>query len=217
MDFAIITTHNRQEQVKSLVKSIQNVFSGEVIVFDDASTPPAKPDCPVIRYNENHGRIFYWKLFTDIFSFLKDKDFKYFWILPDDIIIHPDLFEQSQKLWESISDPLKISLTVGHTHDRHYKPCWTFFEPVRMGEVVLTGWNDLCFMAERRFLEELNYQVEQPLAGYDYRSSGVGRYISRTLHGQGFNMYAVDKSLCEFPANESVMRKKETFENSMLK
>lgn len=74
-----------------------------------------------------------------------------------------------------------------------------------MGDVVLTGWNDLCFMAERRFLEALNYEIEEPLPEYDWKSSGVGRNISRRLQPY-FNLYHVDKPLCEFPANESRMR-----------
>lgn len=215
MDYLVITTYNRQDQVKSLVKNVKKVFDGEVIVFDDGSQPPAKPNCPVIRYSHNHGRILYWKLVSDVFQFLKDKEFRYFWMLPDDIEIAEDLFITSKVLWQAINDQQKICLSVGHTHNRHYQECWTKFKPVKMGEVVLTGWNDLCFMAEKRFLEELNFHVEQPLPGYDYRSSGAGRYISRELFNRGFNLYHTDKSLCHFPANESRMRPE--FEKLMLK
>ncbi len=126
-------------------------------------------------------------------------------MIPDDVILDEWFFKQSASLWQSIRDERKICLSVGNTFNRHYEPCWTYFQPVKMGELVLSGWNDLCFMAEKKFLEELNYEIECPLNGYDWRSSGVGRHISRKLFNRKFNMYHTDKSLCEFPANDSRM------------
>lgn len=203
-EIVCITTYNRQHEVKALVSKLKTIFSGKIIVFDDGSNPPSDPGCEVILYHKNNGKKGYHKLVTEIFKWLKNENFTYFWMLPDDIIPHDDLFTHSVQIWEAIKDERKICLSVGHTHGRHYLPCWTYFTPVRLGDVVLTGWNDLCFMAEKKFLEELNYEIEPPYSDYDWRSSGVGRNISRRLQPY-WNMYHVDKSLCDFPANKSVM------------
>lgn len=205
-EILVITTFDRQLEVKNLVTKLRSIYGGKILVFDDASNPTPELDCEVIRYHKNHGKRNYWRLVTDVFKYLKSENFDYFFMIPDDVIPKDDLFTRSVQLWEAIKDERKICLSIGHTHNRHYQPCWTYFQPIKMGEVVLTGWNDLCFMAERRFLEELNYEIEEPLDGYDFRSSGVGRYISRKLQPQ-WNLYHVDKSLCEFPANESRMHR----------
>lgn len=210
MDYVLITTYQRPKQVESLVASIQEVFTGKIIVFNDGGEVPELSGCELINYKQNHGKTRYWQLVTDIFQHFipkRNNKLERFWLLPDDVKISPNLFTESVRLWESIKDERKISLSVGHTHNRHYLPCWTEYQPVKMGEVVLTGWNDLCFMAERLFLEQLNYEIERPLSGYDFRSSGVGRHISRTLFNQKFNMYHTDKSLCEFLVLESQMHR----------
>lgn len=207
MDALIITTYNRVPQVESLVKSIQEVFTGKIFVYNDGGEKPNLSGCHLLTAYENHGKKNYYRLITDIFQMLRGEKFERFWMLPDDVTISPDLFTESIRLWDAIKDERKICLSVGHTHGRHKEQCWTYFDPINMGEVYLTNWNDLCFMAERLFLEELNYEIEKPLNGYDYRSSGVGRYISRTLHNKKWNMYHVDKSLVEFIPMETQMHR----------
>ena len=207
MDYTIITSCNRKPQVEALVQSIQQVFTGKIIVFDDGSEQVPEVDCEVIHYKTRHGKRGYYKLITDVFQFLKRNNFERFWLIPDDVTISQDLFTTSALLWSAIKDERKICLSVAHSHDRHLQPCWTYFKPIVLGEVVLTNWNDLFFMAERQFLEELNYEIEKPYSDYDYRSSGVGRYISRTLHNKSWNMYHVNKSLANFIDIETQMHK----------
>lgn len=209
MDYCILTTFNRKPQVEALVASIQQVFAGKIIVFNDGGEKPDLSGCELISYSHNHGKRGYYRLVTDIFSLLHPKRNKVdrFYLLPDDVIISPDLFTRSVALWEAIKDERKICLSLAHAHGRHLLPCWTYFKPVPMGDVVLTQWNDLFFMAEGRFLEELNYQIEKPFSGYDYRSSGVGRHISRTLHNKQWNMYHVNESLATFMDIETQMHR----------
>lgn len=207
MDYCIITSCNRKIQVESLVKSIQQVFKGKIIVFDDGSEQVPEVSCELIHYKERYGKRRYYQLVTDIFQLLKRNSVQRFWMLPDDVIISPDLFETSKLLWNAIKDERKICLSVGHTDNRHLHPCWTQYQPIKMGEVVLTNWNDLAFMAERQFLEQLNYEIEKPYSDYDFRSSGVGRYISRTLYNRQWNMYHVNKSLLYFPPIETQMHR----------
>lgn len=206
MDYVCITTFNRKEEVENLVRQVQEVFTGKIIVFDDGSKErPELSGCELIRYSHNHGKTRYYQLFTDIFQLLKRNTFERVWFLPDDVEIHPDLFTETLRLWNAIKDERKICISFGHTHNRHYDECWTRFKPIKMGEVVLTNWNDLCFMAERNFFELLNFEIERPLIGYDFRSSGVGRHISRTLFNRGYNLYHTDKSYCDFLAVETKM------------
>lgn len=207
MDYCVITTCNRKQQVENLVASIQEVFTGKIIVFDDGSEQIPDISCQLIRYHKRHGKRRYYQLVTDIFQLLKRNKVERFWMLPDDVTISPYLFEYSRLLWDAIKDERKICLSVAHSHNRHLHPCWTQFQPISFGEVVLTNWNDLAFMAERNFLEQLNYEIEKPYDDYDFRSSGVGRYISRTLHGKAWNQYHVNKSLLNFIPIETQMHK----------
>lgn len=207
MNYCIITTYNRPNQVQSLTERISKIFDGDILVFDDGSDIIPQITGTLIRYPYNHGKLKYWQLVTEIFEYLKEKDFKYFWMLPDDIEISENIFSESIRIWEGIKDERKICLSVGHNHNRHLEPCWTYFKPIKMGEVVLTNWNDLCFMAEKNFLSALDYRIERPFPEYDFRSSGVGRHISRKLYSLNYNLYHVDKSLVEFPANETVMHR----------
>lgn len=207
MDYVCICTFNRKPLVENLAHQIQQVFTGKILVFNDGGEVPELQGCELINHKQNHGKRRYYQLVTSIFEMLKRNKVDRFWFLPDDVEIHPNLFTESLRLWESIKDERKICLSVGSTHNRHYNPCWTEFQPIKMGEVVLTNWNDLCFMAERTFLEELNYQIERPLSSYDYRSSGVGRHISRTLYNKKFNLYHTDKSLVDFIPVETKMHR----------
>lgn len=211
MDIVVITTHNRKESIERLVTEIQEVFTGKIFVFDDGGEhKPELWGCEYIRYNKNHGKRKYYQLVTDIFQLLKrNTNWERFWMLPDDVSISPDLFTRSVQLWEAIKDERKICLSVGHTWNRHLEPCWTHYQPVPMGEVVLTNWNDLAFMAERNFLEQLNYEIQRPYDNYDYRSSGVGRFISRYLYNHGWNLYHVNESLLKFHDLPTQMHRKE--------
>lgn len=207
MDYCVITTFDRKQEVENLVRQVQEVFTGKIIVFDDGSqVSPVLNGCDLVRYHQNHGKTKYYQLFTDIFQLLKRNKFERVWFLPDDVEIKPDLFTETLRLWNSIKDERKICISFGHTHNRHYDECWTRFKPVKISEeIVLTQWNDLCFMAERNFFELLNFEIERPLSGYDFRSSGVGRHISRTLFNHGWNLYHTDKSYCDFLVVETKM------------
>lgn len=194
----VITSCNRNEHCWNLVRDIfEQGFHGEVIIFDDGSDVPIVNNlCKIFRYEKPHGKRLYYQLVSDVFSYLCKQDFKYFWMLPDDVRLKPHFFETSIGIWNSIQDEKKICLSVGHDGQRHYKPCWTRFQPLQLGEIVLSQWNDLCFMAEKSFLEVIP-EIEKPKPGYNYASSGVGRYISRTCFMK-YNLYHTDKSLVDF-------------------
>lgn len=203
----VITTYNRNEHCWNLVKDIfEQGFTGEVIIFDDGSDIPiVNNNCTVIRYDKPHGKRGYYRLVSDVFAYLSHQDFKYFWMLPDDIRLKPDFFTLSIGMWNAIQDEKKICLSVGHDGQRHYSPCWTKFQPIHLGDVVLTQFVDMCFMAEKKLIEVVP-EIEKPKNGYNYASSGVGRFISRTLFMR-HNLYFTNSSLVEFIPIETQMHK----------
>lgn len=218
----IITTYNRPELLNNLLECISNAqlkngTEQEVIIIDDGSQTPVyipESEFPfkitLIRFDFNHGKKRYYEVISFAFQLLRQKDFDYCWQLPDDVLIGEDYFTRSKELWESIDDEKKICLSTGHTNGRHLQPCWTQFRPQVIGNVVKTQWNDLCYLAPRRFFETLEWDIEKvnDARWQDNKTlgSGVGAGISRKLQRLGFNMYHAYESLVEFVNCPTVMQ-----------
>jgi hypothetical protein len=78
------------------------------------------------------------------------------------------------------------------------KSCWTDFQPVMKGDVILTNWTDMLFICQTEFFKALNYSI--PKVERDWYlnkelGSGVGAYISRKLYNDKFTIYQTAKSL----------------------
>ena len=127
----VITTYNRPEQLALLLHDIYNQKEKvEVTIFDDGSQPPVKD---AVHF-QNHGKRRYYQLVTHVFKSLQNVNFDYFFMLPDDIRLCDNFFQLSINHWNIIQDAYKICLSVGHTHNRHYNPCWTKFTPVKINK-----------------------------------------------------------------------------------
>lgn len=204
----VITTYNRPALLEDLCFEIYSQTKMPILVFDDAGLEydlELPQTCEYFRFEYHHGKKRYYQMISYIFQELKKREFQQVFFLPDDVMIKPDFFYKSIMLWESILDERKICLSTGHTHNRHLEPCWNKFKPKVKGDVVLSGWNDLCFMAERDFFEALKWDIKTPPANWGWSSSGVGRDISKRLFNLGLNMYHSNESLVEFLNVKTVM------------
>lgn len=204
----VITTYNRPDTLARLVESLMAEAEGyrvRCLIYDDHSStsydslPDETPTFQITytRFSQRHGKQGYWRLITSIWNDLKAKEARYYIQLPDDIALRPGFIKHAIETYEAISDPQKISLNLYLDEARIGIPNWTpqipKIERYNGHHVFNTGWNDLCYIAEKRFFEALDYQVK-PVPSTRWRrdpklSSGVGLQVTERL--QGYKMYQV--------------------------
>lgn len=200
--------------LKELFYDIQQQKPDEkVIVIDDGSNIPydlSEIDLHIeyIRFDYNHGKARYWELVSFAFQYLKGKDFKYLFMLPDDVRLNDNFFTESLRIWNGIESERKVCLSLGHEHNRHHVANWTKFKPVQYNQDThLTNWMDMLFMCERKMLELLEFDIKKFLWNWENAGSGVGAYISRKLYRERWELFHVNKSLVYFQCVPSEMHK----------
>lgn len=225
-DFCVlITTYNRPEMIYKLLDDIdrnKKNYKILVAVFDDGSTEKldlSKRDVIKIGMYPNMGKKKYYVTYNATFSFVKNINSKYFIYLPDDISIVDNFFDESKRLYESITSPKKICLSI-LTDDRVNKSHWGHKNPKDLGETLQTQWNDLCFICEKTFFELLDYRVnkisEKRWVNNPHISSGVGHQITQRLNGSDKFLYHVKNSLVYHGTHESKMNKDEREKNNLI-
>jgi glycosyltransferase involved in cell wall biosynthesis len=225
-DFCVlITTYNRPEMLYKLLDDIENNkkdYKILVAVFDDGSTQKLDltgRDVIKIGMYPNMGKKKYYVTYNATFSFVRTVNSKYFIYLPDDISLEDNFFDETKRLYESITSDNKICLSI-LTDDRVNKSHWGYKEPKDLGEILQTQWNDLCFICEKNFFELLNYRVN-PISPKRWInnpniSSGVGHQITQRLNNSGKFLYHVKKSLVYHGVHESKMNKNEREQNNLI-
>ena len=210
----IITTYNRQEMLKKLLKQISEYknFKIKTIVFDDCSNPSPNVDeydITKITYAKNKGKKEFWKIISDTYKVCKKINSKYYIYLQDDVSLKDNFFSESIRIYEKINDPSKISLNTLILENQRGIPKWTNFQPIEFDEYYKTQWTELFFLCESKFFEVLNFVVNPiPLGRWDLNpslSSGVGDQISSRLHQMGWNQYQVKNSLVLHGDHQSMM------------
>lgn len=198
----IITSYDREKLLYKLIKQLKNA---DIIVIDDASTFEFKLKTPFFRFPENYGKKRAWQKYQHIFKSIP-KNYDFYIFIPDDVEVCDNFVEKSTKEYLNIKDKNKICLSL-LSDVRITQINWTKFVPKEKGNVVLTQWNDLAFICDNRFFDEVELQpvdfrrwVRNPKA-----SSGVGQQISEQLYAKGLNMYHVKESFVKHVGYESKM------------
>jgi hypothetical protein len=224
-----IKSFNRARYALKLINDIvknKQKYKIKVILIDDCSSQNYssvknilnKNGWEYTRLRKNHGRQEAWMVSNVIYSDVKNRTSKYFMVFPDDIRLCENFFNIAIKYWESIADINKVSMVLakdsGRDKGRGPGPCWTGFNPVLLNNFVWkTGWVDEFFIAEEKYFRKMNYQISKiPKARFSNNkniSSGVGRDASVRLHGAGFGLYCVNKSLAVFVNCNSEMNPEE--------
>lgn len=221
-DFCIvITTYNREEELKKLLNDIflNNPYNILVLVFDDGSDKIydlSDYNLKYIKFLNNHGKKKFWIMVNKIFNYCKNIKSEYFVFLQDDQRISDFFLKKSMEKFENIIDPKKISLEL-RTDSRTTRSNWTNFEPIPIGDYIKTQWVELDFICKYDFFKTLNFTVD-PINESRWKknpnlSTGVGHQLSTRLNKMGFSMYHVKNSLISHGMLESKLfyelRKKE--------
>ena len=221
----IISTFNRPQMLSELLKNIEiekKDYKVLVVVFDDNSSEKydlSQFNVKKITMNPNMGKRKYYVLINATFSYIKNINSKYFIYLPDDIKLVNNFFNETKRIYESIDHSRKICLSI-LTDDRVNRTNWTNFNSVDYGEYYQTQWNDLCFIAEKKFFEALNHTIskisQNRWVNNPNLSSGVGQQISIRLNKDGYNMYHTKNSMVHHGTHESKMNKLERTKVSLV-
>ena len=197
-----ITSYNRLPMLNNLLKQLKG---NDIIVWDDKSSfKIVKSDVAFHRFRVNHGKKLAWKKFKYIFETLKETDYKYYFILPDDIELCDDFINKAINIWESIKDDKKICLSFSNPN-RCTKQQFTYVEPKEVGNVILTGWVDMMFMFTKDFLKEIEID-EIPLSRWNENEllgSGIGSQISNKLVNVDYNLYNCKNKMVEHLGNDN--------------
>ena len=183
-----ITSYNRLPMLNKLIEQLEGV---DIIVWDDNSSfEIVKSDVAYHRFSKNYGKKLAWKKFKYIFRSLKESNYDYYFLLPDDVKLCDNFINKAIELWEGINDDKKICLSFSNPN-RCNKPQFTFVEPKEVGDVILTGWTDMAFMCTKEFMSRIKI-TEIPLSRWvnsEGLGSGVGSMISNQFVDEGFNLY----------------------------
>lgn len=218
----VITTYNRPESLRRLLDDLAADAGDRRVlcrVYNDHSERsyaqmPAGSATFTIEHStlaEHHGKPRYWRLIDRIFQDLRSVRAAYYMQLPDDVQARPGFFTHAIDTYQAIGDPQKICLNLYLDSSRIGAACWTKTLPriERFGatHVFHTGWVDMCYLAERRFFEALDYTIH-PIPPDRWRcnprrSSGVGAQITRRLQGRG--LYQVRECLLQSEDIPSLM------------
>lgn len=192
----LITTYNRQESCQRLVDSLQCM--GDIVVLSDGCSYDIT-GCRHIKSPVHRGKQGYMDTVVQLWNGRPMAD--YYFMLPDDFGVEPEIVQKSLRLWHGIKDSRKICLNL--YADRIGLKCWTNFLPVDKGNVWQTQWMDMCFMAENEFFRFVltSYVKHRPTKMSMGHSSGTGAYISRLLNRSSYHLYQVKESLV-YPTEE---------------
>jgi len=207
----LINTYNRHESLLNLIKSIHTIDGKvDIYIVDDGSDPPIQDYSKIIKWNPyihvyyqgNKGKEYYWQTCNYLFDWVRDTHYKYYYMLPDDVVVPEDFLVKTQDLWGEIKadDPTLITLNL--ITDRIGIKCWTNYAPTWKPKYNAwkTQWVDMAFMTDGRFFKEM---LKIPIIKRDWDTrpmlgSGVGSWISRHFHSRGSSMYMGEHGFVEF-------------------
>lgn len=197
----LIPTYNRPRSLTEIVQKIHKL--GDVYILDDCGkfdlSKLLKYNVKLFKNPEHNGKEKFYLTVNSLFNEIVDKDYDYYFFMPDDLIPIPDFHTKAIEIWEKIKDNRKTCINLFLEKSRFMTACWTSFKPRDVGPAYLTNWVDMCFMCEQRFFIYLDYRIPQPEIDWKLTpsmSSGVGRYISKFLvFKKGLRIYQVKSSL----------------------
>lgn len=213
MSRVIITTFNRPRSLFRLLVDLAEEHARDVRIYDDGSTANYG-DARAMAQEQgwhfetvpHYGKARYWQLLAYIYHQERANPAEWYYFLPDDVRLCHRFGERSRLAWAAASAPITLNLLRDSGRDG--KPNWTGVLPRVLNPRVLeTGWVDGAFMAHRRYLEALDFNVPQVPEDWQRpgRGSGAFRGITLELHQKGLRMCQVTQSLVVHAEGPSVM------------
>jgi hypothetical protein len=175
-----------------MLKSLLTQLKGQdIVVFDDNSDFTIEGNgVKFHKFKQNHGKKRAWLKFKKIFDYLKDTDYDYYYLLPDDVEICDDFINKTLNLWKTIDDDRKICLSFANPKRCEIRQ-FTHVNPKVVGDVVRVGWFDMMAMFTKKLVDFIEID-EIPLSRWDEiptLGSGVGSQMSNKFVNSNFNLY----------------------------
>lgn len=216
----LVTTYNRSFSCHSLCSQLQSL--GDVYIVDDCSDEgydwARNGKFGYHRNSENNGKAKFWKTISNLWSMAKLKNYDYYFVIQDDCVIDPKMVEKAVYTWERIEDPKKMCLNLWVSRSRLDKVCWTETKPTYTPYAMKTQWTDMAaFMCTKSFFKFFNWKIPE-LTPKTHMSSGVGMYISQSLHKAGYSIYQCHTTLVypSYNAKDSKMNSWRTKQENEL-
>jgi len=235
-----ITTYNRPGKCEALLKSIAKEedtlgHTIDVYVIDDCSTlkyssvesfVKDRSRWRYYRCDKNHGKSKYWELINDIMFMLNGKElagrsYDYYYMIQDDITICDNFFDRSISLWNSISNPKKISLLLlKDSRSMGKNGIWTGQRIRRHEKVSQIQFLDCpAFLCTSRLFQVLKWTLSpifpERWTRNPHISSGVGEQISHRLNDAGLAMFVSNRSLVRHCHDRSTMNPGDRIKNPL--
>ena len=220
----IITTYNRKDSLLKLHEAILAGSDADIAIFDDCSdwdvSKLAYPGVvEVITNPEHRGKAGFWKTWQDIFDYCQAHEYDYYIFLQDDVEPCPDFVAKAIAAYDSIGDA--VSLSPIRTNYTMYNGLsrWGARPIERHDGYCVSHYFDCFGIVKRNFFEALEWMIVPIAPSADpFKSSGVGRQITRRLQEKGLKMCHVDRTLLavSIDPTESSMNKQERKRHPML-
>lgn len=196
-----ITSYNRPSSLVDLVVDLAEYPNTDIVIFDDKSEvfPEVINKYPyvakVITNPEHRGKEGFWKTWQDIFNYCKEHEYDYYIFLQDDVLPCPDFIERAIDIYnesESICvSPIRTNYSMYQGKSR-----WGAKPVERHENYTVSHYFDCFGIVKRDFFEALDWMIVPIAPSADpFKSSGVGRQITRRLQEKGLKMSHVNRTL----------------------
>ena len=194
----VITTYNRNYNLLNLTEQLLNESEADIVVFDDKSDKPMKIGSnrvTQITTPEHRGKAGFWKTWQDIFDYCKEHEYDYYIFLQDDVLPCPNFIERAIDIYneaESICvSPIRTNYSMYQGKSR-----WGDKPVERHKNYTVSHYFDCFSIVKRDFFEVLDWMILPIAPSADpFKSSGVGRQITRRLQEKGWKMSHVNRTL----------------------
>lgn len=199
-----VATHEREELLWNLLTDLEaSSIPVHVAVYQDPGMQWYEHGRQLAVHHEwewhrmvrKLGREQHWKLVTQEMQGCMNDAADYFVFLPDDVRLERHAIAKAIDTWRRLDDP--STLTLWRLREHEDQTNWTGRKPVELEHAFEVFHVDGIYLCQRRTLEELGFTCPRPPRDWyrRFKSSGVGRQMSITMHKNGKRMYRVKKSL----------------------
>ena len=192
----IKTTTERKEAFKALQAQIfKQAPSVDCLFISDGQ----------INGIQIQGKTKYWRLWSEIFAYIKYNPAQHIIQLDDDLQLAPNFFDRLKSLTFQHPDTV-INLL---TDERCFRANWSHLYPIQYNDYWVNYWVDCIHYMPFSVVERLQFKMygiaADRWAQNKNMSSGVGKQITQRLNSMGIPIIAPKRSLTYHGAHESVM------------
>ena len=204
----IITHYNRQQNLFKLYHDLLCNKMVDVVIFDDYSSEKLAIDVKFLQDThvhgdhlrlivnpEHRGKAGFWQTWQDIFNYCKEHEYDYYIFLQDDVTPCPDFVAKAISIYNEAEcicvSPIRTNYSMYRNQSR-----WGAKPVERHAHHTVSHYFDCFGIVRRDFFEALDWTIEPIAPSKDpFKSSGVGRQITRRLQEAGKRMAHVNRTL----------------------